>query len=379
MMKLFNLSVMDRYLIRELTPPFFLSLGMFSSVGVAIAMLSDLMNKIFESDLSWFLALKVMLLKVPEFVCYALPISVLLTTLIGYGRLSKDSELIALRSFGISLFRLILPGLILGILVTTVTFLFHELVVPETNYQATSILVKNLNEQRKFLLRNDIFYPEYEEVKLENGDSFKKLKTLFYAKKFDGKDMNKLTVLMNDKSGLNNIIVSEKGVWDQQEKAWNFFHGVIYQLNADASYRKSSYFDEEKFSLPKTPLELAIQSRDPYEMNIVQAKKYLELLQLLGNEKTILMFEVRIAQKIAFPFVCLMFALIGSVLGSRPNINSKATSFSWCVGIVFCYYLSGFFIGSLGLVGVITPFIAAWLPNFLGFGIGYFLFINSNK
>jgi lipopolysaccharide export system permease protein len=375
MMKLFSLSVMDRYLVRELIPPFFLSVGMFSSVGVAIAMLSDLMNKIIESNLPWFLALKIMLLKVPEFISYALPISVLLTTLITYSRLSKDSELIALRSSGISLFRLILPALILGLIVTTVTLILNELVVPSANFQATTILVENLNEQRQFLLRNDIFYPEYEEVNAQDGSPIKKLKTLFYAKKFDGENMKNLTVLINNKSGLNNIIVSEKGVWNPQEKSWNFFHGFIYQINDDASYKNSSYFEEEKFDLPKTPLELAIQSRDPYEMNIAQAKKYLELLRLIGDEKTILMFEVRTAQKAAFPFVCIIFALMGSVLGSFPKESSKATSFSLCVAIVFSYYLSGFLIGSLGLVGFLTPIMSAWIPNFLGLGFGYFLFI----
>lgn len=378
MMKLFNLSVMDRYLVRELIAPFFLSVGMFSSVGVAIAMLSDLMNKIIESNLPWFLALKIMLLKVPEFISYALPISVLLTTLITYSRLSKDSELIALRSSGISLFRLILPALILGVIVTFITFVLNELIVPSANYQATTILVENLDEQRQFLLRNDIFYPEYEEVKSREGFPVKKLKTLFYAKNFDGKDMKNLTVLINNKSRLNNIIVSEKGVWNPQEKNWNFFHGFIYQINDDASYKNSSYFEEQKFYLPKTPLELAIQSRDPYEMNIAQAKKYLELLRLIGDEKTILMFEVRTAQKVAFPFVCIIFALIGSVLGSFPKESSKATSFSLCVAIVFSYYLSGFLIGSLGLIGFLSPFMSAWIPNFLGLGFGYFLLIKTN-
>ena len=378
-MRWFNLSVMDRYLVAELTLPFLFSLGMFSSVGVAIGTLSDLMNKIVESDLSWYLAIKVMFLKVPEFISYALPISLLLATLITYGRLSKDSELIALRSSGISIYRLVTPALILSLLVTGITFIFNELIVPAANFEATSILVEQINEQRKFLLRNDIFYPEYEEIKEDNGSSFRKLKTLFYAKKFDGKNMKQLTVLTQSESGLNNIIVSEKAAWNNNDQVWVFFNGVIYRLNADASYESSSYFKTRQFKLPKTPLELAIQSRDPYEMNISQAKEYLKLLYLLGDEKTILMFEVRTAQKFAFPFVCIIFALVGSSLGCRPNYNSNATSFGLSVAIVFTYYLCGFFISSLGLIGVFTPFMAAWLPNYLGLGIGSFLLYKVNN
>lgn len=357
----------------ELTIPFFFSVGMFSSLGVTIGTLSDLVNKIFESDLSWWLAVKVMLLKIPEFVSYALPISVLLATLITYGRLSKDSELIALRSCGVSIYRLVAPALVLSLLVTGITFLFNELIVPAANYQATNILVEAIGEEKPFLLRKDIFYPEYEEISADNGSSFKHLKTLFYARNFDGNNMNNLTVLNNSINGLNNIIISQKAAWNQREKVWDFFDGVIYNLSSDASYQNSFYFEKRQFFLPKTPLELALQSRDPYEMNIAQAREYLKLLHLLGDEKTILMFEVRTAQKFSFPFVCLIFALVGSALGSRPNDTSKATSFGVSVAIVFSYYLLEFLVGSLGLVGLITPFMAAWLPNFIGLAMGGWL------
>ncbi len=372
-MRWLNLSLTDRYLVKELTLPFFFSVGLFSCLGVTIGTLSDLVNKIFESDLSWLLAVKIVFLKLPEFVAYALPISVLLTTLITYSRLSKDSELIALRSCGVSVYRFITPALILSLLVTAITFLFNELIVPAANYQATIILVEAINEEQPFLLKQDIFYPEYEEIKGNNGDSSRLLKTLFYAQNFDGKNMNNLTILNNSPGGLHNIIISQKAVWNKREKAWDFFNGVVYNLSSDASYQDSVYFEKQQFTFPKTPLELAVQSRDPYDMNIIQARKYLKLLHLLGDEKAILIFEVRTAQKFSFPFVCLIFALVGSALGVRPNSSSKATSFGLSVGIVFSYYLLGFVIGSLGLVAILTPFMAAWLPNFIGLAIGVWL------
>lgn len=377
-MRWFKLSVMDRYLVKELALPFLFSVAMFTSVGVAIGTLSDLMYKIFEYDLAWFLALKVMLLKVPEYVSYALPVSVLLTTLITYSRLSKDNELIALRSSGISLYRLITPALMLSFLITIISFAFNELILPAANFEATSILVENLNEDRQFLLRKDIFYPEYQDVKANNGNSFKQLKTLFYAKRFDGKNMRNLTVVTQSESGLNNIITSEKAAWNSQDKVWDFFKGVMYSIDSDNPYPKSLTFEKKQLKISKMPLELAIQSRDPYEMNISQAQQYLKLLRLLGDEKTILMFEVRTAQKFAFPFVCIIFSLVGSSLGSRPNYNSKATSFGLSVAIVFLYYLSSFIISSLGLIGILTPFMAAWIPNFLGLGIGIYLLVKVN-
>lgn len=368
-----KLSIMDVYLVRELITPFLFSVGMFSSLGVAIATLSDLANKIVESDLPILAAIEVFFLKVPEYIAYALPISVLLSTLMTYSRLNKDSELIALQSIGVSLYRLITPALILSFLITGITFIFNELIVPQANYKATTILVDTINEPRQFLLRKDIFYPEYVQLKQENGQQNKYLKTLFYAQKFNGKEMEYLTILDTKKEGLNQVIVSEKGTWNPQDQVWDLFNGVIYDVAENPFEAESHVFEKKQISFPKTPLELASKSRDPYEMNIVQSQEYINLLKLLGDEKTLLMFEVRTAQKISFPFVCLIFGLVGSTLGVRGNNNNKATSFGLSVLIVFSYYLVSFIIGGFGLIGVISPVMAAWIPNLCGLAIGFYL------
>ncbi|BAQ59832.1 hypothetical protein GM3708_238 [Geminocystis sp. NIES-3708] len=377
-MRNFKLSIMDVYLVRELITPFFFSVGIFSALGVTIGTVSDLSYKIVNSNLAFISAIQIFCLKIPEYIAYGLPISVLLTTLITYSRLSKDSELVALRSCGVSIFRLVTPALILSLFVTVLTFIFNELIVPNANYQATTILVEQLNEQRQFLLRKDIFYPEYVEVKEDNGQNYKQLKTLFYAQEFDGENMQSLTILDTEKKGLNKVILSERGTWNNKQQVWDLFNGVIYDVKTNPFVAKESFFQERQFPLSKTPLELAAKSRDPYEMNIVQSEEYIKLLRLLGDEKNVLMFQVRTAQKISFPFICIIFALVGSSLGCLPNTASKATSFGLCVAIVFGYYFISFFIGSLGLIGFLSPFMAAWIPNLCGLLIGIYLLFKPN-
>jgi lipopolysaccharide export system permease protein len=138
------ISMMDRYLISQLMPPFLFSVGLVATLGVAIGYLSDLANKIVERQLPLLQAAEILLLKVPEFVTYALPISVMLTTLMTFGRLSSDNELIALRSCGTSLFRIAWPAIFLSAWVTAATFGLSEWVVPSANYQATTILVNSI-------------------------------------------------------------------------------------------------------------------------------------------------------------------------------------------------------------------------------------------
>ncbi|MEB3309866.1 MAG: LptF/LptG family permease [Snowella sp.] len=373
------LSVMDRYLIAQLIPPFFFSVGLVATLGVAIGYLSDLANKIVDKHLPLIQAVEILLLKVPEFVAYSLPVSVMLATLLTYGRLSSDSELIALRGCGISLYRIVAPAVLLSFLATGITFLISEFVVPAANYQATSILVDSIQEEHRFWQNKDIFYPEFEEVQLTNGQKERRLKSLVYAEEFDGKKMKDLTVLRWTGNSLNQIVLSDNATWNNQTQQWDFFNGSIYQLSADASLGNSTSFKKTKIGLPKAAFDFARQGRDPYEMNISEAQQYMKILRLIGDTKKLTFFAVRTEQKIAFPFVCVVFGLVGSALGSRPHQVSRATSFGLCVAIIFIYYLLAFFLGSLGMIEILTPTLAAWLPNIIGLGIGGWLIYQFNR
>ncbi|MEO1467397.1 MAG: LptF/LptG family permease, partial [Cyanobacteria bacterium J06633_1] len=121
-------------------------------------------------------------------------------------------------------------------------------------------------------------------------------------------------------------------------------------------------------ALPKTALDITKTSRKTSEMNFFQARKHLELIRPGADEQRIRKWQVRIQEKIAVPFACLVFAMIGAVLGVQPQDSGKATSFGICIGLIFGYYLLSFISQSLGISGAIAPWLAAWLPNFLGLG-----------
>jgi lipopolysaccharide export system permease protein len=112
-------------------------------------------------------------------------------------------------------------------------------------------------------------------------------------------------------------------------------------------------------------------------MNIQQAREYLKIVQLSGNQVKARKLEVRIQEKIALPFVCVVFALIGSSMGVRPQNTNRATSFGICVVLIFSYYLLSFISSSFGVWGVLTPVMAAWLPNTLGLIAGILLLVRS--
>ena len=374
-----DLSVMDRYISAELILPFLFGMGLFTSLGLAIGALFQLVRDVTESGLLLDIALKVLFLKMPEYLVLAFPMSVLLATLMGYSRLASDSELIALRSSGVSTYRMVIPSVILSLLVVGLTFICDDLVVPASNYQASVTLDRAFNKQKPSFKERNIIYPEYKKTQEADGNQKSVLTRLFYAKEFDGQQMKGLTIIDRSQKGIDRIFIAASATWNAAENVWDFYNGTMYEIAADGTYGNIIRFERRKLKLSKAPLDIAKRGRDYDEMNIFQAREYLNILRMSGDRQKIRQLQVQIQAKISFPFVCLVFALVGAAIGLKPQNTGKATSFGICIVLIFSYYLFSFISNSMGIWGVLSPFMAAWLPNFLGLGAGGFLLANSSK
>ncbi|WNZ26499.1 YjgP/YjgQ family permease [Leptolyngbya sp. NK1-12] len=369
---------MDRYIATELIPPFLFGVGAFSSLGVSIDALFELIRRVTESGLPISVAVQVLLLKFPQFIAYAFPMSILLANLMTYSRLSSDSELTALKACGVSVYRMILPALLVCLLVTGLTFAFNELIVPSANYQATLTLARALNDENPSFQERNILYQEFRQEEVD-GEKEDTLSRLFYAKEFDGERMRGLTILDFSQEGLNQIVSAKSATWNGSEKAWDFRNGTIYVVSPDGSFRNIVKFEEQQLKLPRGPLDLASQPRDYDEMNIAQSLEYLELLQQSGSEDKIQKLKVRIQQRYALPFVCVAFGLVGAALGSRLDRGGRSTSFAISLVIIFTYYLLTVIFGSIAQLGMITPFLGAWLPNIFGLTAAFLLLARSSR
>lgn len=368
---------MDRYIAKELTLPFLFGVGAFSSIGISIGALFELIRRITESGLSITLAMQIFALKLPEFLVLAFPMSTLLATMMTYSRLSSDSELIALRGCGVSVRRLVAPAVILSLLITGLTFIFNELITPAANYRAAVTLEQALNSERPPFQERNIFYQEFQPA--ADDSSAQELKRLFYARRFDGATMYGLTILDFSQTGLNQVVSAESATWDVKKNTWNFYNGTIYVVSPDGDFRNIITFDNQELQLPKTPLDLASRTKHDNEMNIAQASQHLELLRKSGDEKLIRRWETRIQQKYALPFVCVVFGLVGSSIGVRPQRTSRATSFGISIVIIFGYYLLSFITNAMGEAGALSPFLAAWLPTILGLAAGVILLMRASR
>lgn len=357
-----RVPVMDRYIISELCMPFWFGVGVFSTIGVAVGVLFSLVRNVTDARIPLAFALQIFLLQMPHFISFSFPMAVLLATLMTFNRLSANSELIALRGCGISVYRLVLSAIVFSLLVTGLTFAFNEALVPNTQYQATTLLKQVLNQRQSNFQDKNIFYQE-------NGEH-QEAKRLFYAQQFDGRKLRGLTLLDFSQKGLTQVVTAESATWNSTASMWTFFNGTIYLVTPDASYKNVLQFEKQQLQIPQDSLNLSLPTRNLSEMNILAAEHYLQITRRTGDEKEIRKLEIGIQQKYATPFMGVVFALVGAALGAQPRRTSTTTGFGISVLIIFGQYLFSFLTNALGNIGLLSPFMAAWLPTLVGFAIG---------
>lgn len=366
-----GLPIIDSYILQELGPPFLFGVGTFASVGLSVGALSDLVEQFTESGVPLLIALQIFLLQIPYFVSLALPMAVLLSTMMAYSRLSGDSEIVALRGCGVSLYRLALPAVAFSLLVSGLTFTFDQVLVPATKYQAAAILTQALNQEQPQLQNRDIFYQEF------GPDD--QLKRLFYAQQFDGQRMNGLTILDFSQKPLSQVVTAESAVRDPAQNTWNFFNGTIYLVAPDGSSRNILRFEKHQLQLPRTPLDLVSANPSSLEMNITQVSQRLQQARQQGDAKEVRKLEMRIQQKYSLPLMAVVFGVVGASLGVRPRRTSNATGFGISILIIFAHYLLSFVTDALGQGGFLSPVTAAWFPTVLGFIVGGWLLVSKAR
>ncbi|GAB4146863.1 MAG: LptF/LptG family permease [Cyanobacteria bacterium J069] len=377
--KLLPIPVMDRYIVSELLPTFLFGVGAFTSLGVSVDSLFYLVNQVVEKGLPVSKAIEVLLLKFPEFIVYGLPMATLLATLMTFGRLSSDSELVALRGCGVSTQRMMLPALVFCLLVTGLMFAFNESIVPAANLRASTTLRAALNQERADFRESNILYQEFQQVQQPDGRRESVLARIFYSKEFDGKQMKGLTILDFSRAGLDQIVSAEAAEWNPEESVWDFENGTIYVVSPDGSFRNIVRFNQQQIALPRSPLDLAQRSKDYGEMNIAESLEYLEVVESGGNLGKIRELKVRIQQKISLPFVCIIFGLVGAALGAQLRRAGRSTGFALSILIIFAYYILYFIFGAIAQAGALPPVLGAWIPNLFGLAAGVVLAMRASR
>ena len=378
------IPLIDRWLIGQLLPPMFFAISVFTVISLSVGVMFDLIRKIVEYGLPVFLAIKVLFYSLPSFLVLSFPMSVLLTTLLTYGKLSSNSELLALRSLGINNYRIVAPAIALSIFMTGMTFYFNDNLAPSANRLADVTLRSGIgssfsDNKRK---NNVIFTRKGSRI---DSDTNKPTKTntylthIFYASKFENNIMHAVTVFDLSRQNIRQILTAKNAIFDKDSSSWIFAEGSLISINAEG---QTSNIQFQKYIYPfvEGPLDIAKVPKDAAEMSLKQSLEAEKIYKEIGNAKELRKIQVRIQEKFTLPCACLVFGLIGCSLGTKLNMrSSKSQGFGLSVILILIYYVMSFLFSSFGVKGVITPIIATWSPVVISLSGGAYLLRKSNQ
>jgi len=378
------LPLIDRWLLGQIIPPMIFAISAFTVISLSVGVMFDLIRKVVEFGLPLFLALKVICFSLPSFLVLSFPMAVLLSTLLAYGKLSSNSELLALKSLGIKTSRIISPAIALSIFMTGLTFYFNDNLVPASNKLAETTLRKGIGssftgEKEKY----NIMFSRYgSRINASTKKATKRntyLTHIFYALWYENNMMREVTVLDFSRQDLQQILKAKTAKFDKNNSSWIFSDGNIISISPDGQ-NSNVQFKEYTYPFVEGPMELAKVPKDATDMTLKQAIQAEKIYKKTGNLKEVRRIKVRIQEKFTLPFACLVFGLIGSSLGSKSNLrSSKSQGFGLSVILILIYYVMSFLFSSFGVKGILPPIFAAWLPVLISLGGGIYLLRKSSS
>ncbi len=379
-----KIPIIDRWIIFKLIPVMFFSISAFTMISLSVGVMFDLIRKVVEFGLPIVVALKIFFLSLPSFLVIAFPMSVMLSCLLTYGNLSSNSEILALKSLGVNNFRIVLPSLLLAIFMTFLTFVFNDNLVPISNRLSTDIMQNSLGKSMSTEKgRYNISFLKFGSI-IDNStnnpiDDASHLTHIFFSRKFLKKTMYDVTIVDLSRNGLKTLITANNAVFDDQNSIWRFSKGKFITSNDNGEVISSVVFDVYNYIFDNGPYKLAAIPKDANNMSISDTKKAQKMYELAGNLKESRRMKVRINEKITLPISCIIFALIGSSLGIKQNIrSSKSQGFGLSIILIFAYYFLCFVFSSLGIKGILAPYLAAWIPVLISLSAGILLILKKS-
>ncbi|MFH1541970.1 MAG: LptF/LptG family permease [bacterium] len=340
------MKTLDRYVSAELLGPFLIGVLGFVMV-MAVDLLFTMADLIINKGVPLWAVAKLLFYKMPAIMVMTFPVSMLFATAMALGRLSKDNEIVALRTSGITMFRIALPILILGALVSGAAYLTNEKVVPHANHVADNIIRQIIYKQPLPTVKDNVFFRDAHN-------------RYYYARRVDmtKKEMQNVMIYEVTDENFPRVILAEKATFSG--RIWELTHGRIHKYDRDGYLNYEADFDDMTLNVSEDVLSFSEQ-KNHSEMNSDELKQAITLMEKGGGDTNI--YKTELFMKFSIPLTCFVFALVG-IPFSLPSPRSGRT-WGMVVTIVFMFtfYVFASVFRSLGRGGVLPPVVAAFTPQ----------------
>ncbi len=352
-------TVYDRYIFTQVLVTTVVAILLFTIVWIAPEMLLSTIKKVLRDEYSVKTGILVLLYELPKILGKAFPVGLLLGSLFTFDKLSKDSELTIFRAVGMSFKRIVAPLLVLSLIVTFLCFITYDKLIPYSCQKLQAIKGGTTITQYIYAKKDENNHPDQAVIvsKYQSGTMYDVIVMNFSDRVFD------------DLHGLSNILVAKEGVLSKDEKGdycWLLSDVTSYDISEEGIFnniivKKAVEIlngpDAENaytIMINSTKRDRDIENKD--------LKHYISLLKKESMDEEYRLMLNKYYQRFLHPFVCVLLAILGCLLGFSKPREQRLIGFTIAIGCIFVYYITLPFFDLLAEKGVILPFLAASIP-----------------
>lgn len=359
------MHIIRNYLLREFTGPFFLSL-LVSTMILAAGNIIQVADLIVNKGVNALYIMKLFLLLMPWLLTFTIPMSVLSATLLAFGRLASDNEIIALKASGVGLYKIAAPVLILSLIISLFCIPLNDRILPESGYGARKLIKEIGIKNPLALLEPGIFIKGFEDY-------------IIFVYNITGNKLKNIRIYQPQKGRPTRTIVAEEGeVIVLPEK--NMVKLKLKNGSADEALPQDTdtfyklVFETYYMTLNiKDALKYENIEKKPREMSIAELRKEIEKLEKEKINATPLYIELH--NKLALAFSNFVFALIGIPIAITMHRREKTINFGLTM-ILFLIYWAIMLGGvACSIRDIVPPWVGIWMANAILCLIGVFLFV----
>ena len=363
------MHIIRNYTLKEFTGPFLLSL-LVSTMILATGHIVQVADMIINKGVSVTYILNLFLLLMPWLLTFTIPISVLSATLLSFGRLASDNEIIALKASGVSLFRIASPVVLIALMISLFCVPLNDKILPTSGYNARK-LVKEIGMRNPLAL-------------LEPGVFIKGFKDyIIFVYNISGNKLKNIRIYQPQEGRPTRTIVAEEGevipIPEENMIKLKLKNGSadeampnepdnFYKLMFQTYYMTLNLEDAMKYE--------EIQKK-PREMSIAELKQ--EIIKLDKEKISTTPLYIEMHNKLALAFSSFVFVFLGIPIAIRTHRREKSINFGLTMLLFIVYW--GIMLGGIAcsIRNLIPPWLGIWMANIVMFLIGMCLFIKISR
>jgi LPS export ABC transporter permease LptG/LPS export ABC transporter permease LptF len=362
--------ILDEYVVLEFLKMFLLVLFGFV-VLMLVFTFFDLVSDILRNHIPLYTVGQYLLNLTPDMLYQIAPLAVLIAVLVTFGVLNRNSELIAMKATGISLYRLVVPIISIAAILSVSLFLFDEYYLPQANRKQEAL--RNIIKGRP---PQTVLHPEHNWIfgQARPGEQGR----IFYYEFFDPvrNEFANLSVFEFDPAtfALSRRIFASRAMWNDDSNAWVFrdgwqrdFEGGAVKPNGYHGFAQTAFAE-----MHEEPGYFKKESLQSQEMNFGQLDHYINDLRQSGFDTMVL--RVALWHKLAYPLIAIVMAVLAIPFALSMGRRGSLTGIAVAIFVALTYFVADSLFGAMGNHNYLPAALAAWSPDIL-FGLtgGYLL------